>query len=214
MKKSIEEIWKEGFLNNNALVAPKINDFYNQKSNHIIDKMIRMFRWNQYYVILLMVVHLAIGFVAGVPPVGIFLATLFIPLIVFGKKSFKGISQIDKTKNSYDYLKSFDFQLKEKIEDLVKIYKVFYPLYFIGLVSLVLFNDFFGTQLKDYIMNNSNTYMVGGLPIIWISLGVLLLVVVSYFSEPLYRLDLNAVYGRKLKKLEETLNEMEELRKI
>jgi len=167
MKKSIEEIWKEGFLNNNALVAPKINDFYNQKSNHIIDKMIRMFRWNQYYVILLMVVHLAIGFVAGVPPVGIFLATLFIPLIVFGKKSF--------------------------------IYKVFYPLYFIGLVSLVLFNDFFGTQLKDYIMNNSNTYMVGGLPIIWISLGVLLLVVVSYFSEPLYRLDLNAVYGRKLK---------------
>ena len=39
MRNSIEEIWKEGFLNEKSLVAPKINDLYNQKSMDLIDKM-------------------------------------------------------------------------------------------------------------------------------------------------------------------------------
>jgi len=38
MEKSIETIWKEGFLESDALVAPKLNDLYNQKSIHIVDK--------------------------------------------------------------------------------------------------------------------------------------------------------------------------------
>ncbi len=46
MEKSIENIWKEGFLKNDALTAPKINNLYNQKSIHIIDKFKRMFRIN------------------------------------------------------------------------------------------------------------------------------------------------------------------------
>ena len=46
MEKSIESIWKEGFLDNDALVAPTVNDLYNQKSEHIIEKFKRMFRIN------------------------------------------------------------------------------------------------------------------------------------------------------------------------
>ena len=46
MEKSIETIWKEGFLKSDALVAPKVNDLYNQKSNHIIDKFKRMYEIN------------------------------------------------------------------------------------------------------------------------------------------------------------------------
>ena len=42
MEKSIEAIWKEGFLEQDALVAPKINELYNQKSSDIVDKMTRM----------------------------------------------------------------------------------------------------------------------------------------------------------------------------
>jgi hypothetical protein len=33
MEKSIENIWKEGFLKNDALVAPTLNNLYNQKKN-------------------------------------------------------------------------------------------------------------------------------------------------------------------------------------
>ena len=44
MEKSIESIWKEGFLQKNAMVAPKLNNLYNKKSIHIIDKFKRMFQ--------------------------------------------------------------------------------------------------------------------------------------------------------------------------
>ena len=46
MNNSIEKIWKEGFLSNDALIAPKINDLYNQKSKNIVDKFEVVFKWN------------------------------------------------------------------------------------------------------------------------------------------------------------------------
>jgi hypothetical protein len=46
MEKSIEHIWKTGFLDSKALVAPQVNDLYTRKSEHIIEKFKRMFRFN------------------------------------------------------------------------------------------------------------------------------------------------------------------------
>ena len=46
MTQSIEKIWQEGFINDKALVAPKLNDLYNQKSKNIVDKFERVFKWN------------------------------------------------------------------------------------------------------------------------------------------------------------------------
>ena len=46
MERSIETIWKEGFLKSDALIAPKLNDLYNQKSIGIVDKFRRMYRMN------------------------------------------------------------------------------------------------------------------------------------------------------------------------
>ena len=46
MEKSIESIWKEGFLKSDALVAPKLNDLYNQKSEHVVDKVNRLYTIN------------------------------------------------------------------------------------------------------------------------------------------------------------------------
>lgn len=34
----IEATWREGFLNPDALVAPKVNDLYTRKSRHIVDR--------------------------------------------------------------------------------------------------------------------------------------------------------------------------------
>ena len=42
MEKSIETIWREGFLKEDALIVPKLNDLYNQKSQQLIEKLIRM----------------------------------------------------------------------------------------------------------------------------------------------------------------------------
>ena len=40
MEKSIEQIWKGGFMNNKELTAPKINALYNQKSINLVDRLI------------------------------------------------------------------------------------------------------------------------------------------------------------------------------
>ena len=55
MEKSIETIWKDGFLDVNELIVPKLNNLYNQKSIHIIDKILRMGRINLIYIVLLAV---------------------------------------------------------------------------------------------------------------------------------------------------------------
>ena len=56
MKNSIEAIWKEGFLNEKSLVAPKINDLYNQKSKHVVEKVKRRFRVNLIFIIITSIV--------------------------------------------------------------------------------------------------------------------------------------------------------------
>jgi len=212
MKKSIEQIWKDGFLKKGALVAPKVNDLYNQKSNHIIDKMQRMFVLNRYYVIALMFIHLCIGFAAGVPVVGVLWFLLFIPLIIISKKGFEDLSGINKTINSYDYLKSFDRWLEGRIEIVGKVYQFFYPLYFLGLVGLLFFNSYYGEAMLSLFQTSPENYILGILPLNLMLIVGLLFCVIAYFSKTLYYLDFKSVYGRIIKKLKDTLQEMEELR--
>ena len=65
MEKSIESIWKEGFLKDDALVAPKLNDLYNQKSIHLLDKFEKMYKLNliflvgfSFFVLILSLIHI------------------------------------------------------------------------------------------------------------------------------------------------------------
>ena len=47
MRKTIEAAWRDGFLNPDALVVPKVNDLYTRKSMHIADRIQRMQRINE-----------------------------------------------------------------------------------------------------------------------------------------------------------------------
>ncbi len=217
MKNSIESIWKEGFLKNDALVAPKLNDLYNQKSIHIIDRFKRMFRINYTYVIGLAFLHLIIGWIAGVPLIGIFQFLLFIPLILYSKNYRQKMEKIDKSLSSFEYLKTFDNWLKETTVGLTKIYRFFYPLYFLGLILGILYTNFFelfiGDTLINKIMSNPDTKILFGLPIYWVIPIVLLLALLSFLGGSIYKVDLKAVYGPTMNKLEELISDMEELRK-
>src|SRR5690606_41129096 len=46
MENSIETIWKEGFLHEENLVVPRVNDLYNRKSIHLVDRLKRRLRFN------------------------------------------------------------------------------------------------------------------------------------------------------------------------
>ena len=67
--------------------------------------------------------------------------------------------------------------------------------------------------INKLIMDHPDTYLVFGLPL-WGIIGIILVVcLLAFFGGRIYKWDLNIVYGRILKKLDEILADMEELRR-
>ncbi len=82
MDKSIETIWKEGFLKNDALIAPKLNDIYNQKSLDIVEQFKRMYKLNQIGILVFAIIIIPISYIAKMLYMGIPVALLFIFTLV------------------------------------------------------------------------------------------------------------------------------------
>lgn len=216
MEKSIETIWKEGFISKEALIAPKLNDLYNQKSQHIVDKFKKVGKRNLYGIIIGAFVILIGSFLVDVPLIGGFIFILLMWLVVVGRRQGLDLEKIDHSSSSYHYLKSFDNWLKNSIAEYGRIYRFVYPLLFLAFILGILFSNLYqndsGESPITVIMNDPDTLIVYGLPVYW-TVGILLVLgLVSYFSGLIYKFDLGTVYGRIFKKLEEILMDMEELR--
>ena len=89
MAKTIESIWKEGFINETQLAAPKINDLYNRKSQNIVDKLQDMFAVNIKAIIIGSIITLVAMSIIGAPFLGMYICLLLTPLVVIAKKELK-----------------------------------------------------------------------------------------------------------------------------
>ncbi|WP_033958898.1 hypothetical protein [Psychroserpens jangbogonensis] len=217
MEKSIENIWKEGFLKNDALVAPKINDLYNQKSIHIIDKFKRMFRINLIAIVAFAFVFLIVTFFIGIPIMGIMFFVTLMALVIINKKLLNGLEEIDKGSNSYQYLKEFNNWIKMQVAINKRMSTFLYPIMFMSFILGFWFKDsegsLLGKRLVDHIvLNFPDLYLIFGIPLIGIVIVVLILSLLAYFGGRIYKWDLNLVYGRVFKKLNEILADLESLR--
>ncbi len=217
MAKSIENIWKEGFLKSDALVAPKINNLYNQKSIHIIDKFKRMFKINLIAIVAFSFTFLIITFFIGIPLMGsIFFITLMV-LVVVNKRLLIGLELIDKGVSSYQYLKAFNEWIKKQVSINKRMSTFLYPIFFMSIVIGFWFKDAEGIPLGERLVNEiligfPNTYLIYGIPLIGIVIAVLILGVLALFGGRIYMWDVNLVYGRVFKKLEELIADIENLR--
>ena len=217
MEKSIENIWKEGFLESDALVAPKINNLYNQKSIHIIDKFKRMFKINLIAIIAFSFIFLIISFFAGIPITGVIFFVTLAVLVFINKKLLNGLDKIDKGVSSYQYLKTFNEWIKKQVAINKKISTFLYPIIFISMVLGFWFKDAEGMLLGERLVNEvllgfPDTYLIYGIPLIGVVIALLILVLLAFFGGRIYKWDLNLVYGRVFKKLEELMNDIESLR--
>ena len=217
MEKSIENIWKEGFLKSDALVAPKINNLYNQKSIHIIDKFKRMFRINLIAIVVFSFVFLVVSFFVGIPLTGaIFFITLMV-LVIINKRLLNGLEHIDKGGSSYQYLKAFNQWINEQVSINEKISTFLYPIIFISMIVGFWFKDAEGMPLgkrlvHEILIGFPDVYLVYGIPLIGIVIVFLILGLLAFFGGRIYQWDLNLVYGRVFKKLEELMADIESLR--
>jgi hypothetical protein len=211
MEKSIESIWKDGFLQKNALVAPKLNNLYNKKSIHIIDKFKRMFKINLNALVIFSFVLLPVSFFVKIPVMGVMMFILFNVIVIVNKRLLKGLDKIDKNVSSYQYLKSFDTWMQEQIAIGVKMSGYIYPYIFIAMVAGFWFSSDFRETLNR-ILGNYQPDMIYGLPIYWIAAMLVIIALLAIFGGRIYKLDLNIVYGGVLKKLAELISDMEDLR--
>ena len=217
MDKSIESIWKEGFLDREAAIAPKLNDLYNKKSAHIVDKFTRMFRINILAIVAGSFFIMAMTWAVNIPYMGIGFFVLLNTLALINLKLMRGLNAIDKNVNSYQYLKTFDGWMKEMISLNQKFARFLYPLVFISLLVGFWFGEFGGdvpgeNLVKALAERFPDMVLIFGLPL-YLILGVIfILILLVVVAGRIYRWDLNAVYGRLLTKLEEILADMEELR--
>jgi len=218
MEKSIESIWKEGFLENNALVAPKLNDLYNQKSIDIVDKFRRMYKINIIAIIVFACVLLPIATLAKIPYMGMSFFVLFSVIVFFAIKFKKKLDTIDKNANSYQYLKTFDNWTKEMTSFNTKLSRYLYPFVFLSMVVGFWFGsiggDIPGENMVNLLLTKYPDMMVlFGVTLLGIIATVLIVGLLAYFGGKIGEWDLKIGYGRILKRLDILLADMEELRK-
>jgi len=217
MEKSIENIWKEGFLKSDALVAPKINNLYTQKSIHIIDKFKRMFKINLIAIVAFSFTFLIVSFIIGIPITGIIFFVTLSVLVFINKKLLNDLEKIDLGISSYQYLKAFNKWINEQISINMRFSKFLYPIIFMSLVLGFWFKDAEGMPLGERLVGEilfgfPDTYLLFGIPLIGIVLLAVIIGLLVLVGGRIYKWDLNLVYGRLFKKLDELMTDIESLR--
>lgn len=212
MTKSIEKMWKEGFIKEPELAAPKVNSIYERKSQNLVDKMLHMFNLNIKAIIIGSFVMLALMTAIGAPFLGIYICCLLVPLVVIAKKELAKSYNLSKGQSSYEYITNFNCWLQDSIAKYSQYYKVFYPMLFIGMATQAVLSDAGGQIILLLTEKFPTEHMVFNLPYYLLLLLVILTLVIARSSEALYRFDLNLVYGNQFNKLKELIADMEELR--
>ena len=217
MEKSIESIWKDGFLKNDALVAPKLNDLYNQKSIDIVDKFRRMYRMNIIGIIVFALIFLPIATITKIPYMGMPMFILFLTIAFFGSKFKKKLDNINKNQNSYQYLKTFDNWTKEMIMFNTKLSRYLYPYVFLSMVAGFWFGSFGGNipgndLVNKLLIDHPNMIMVFDIPLFgWLGI-IIVVILLSIFGGRIGKWDVNIGYGRILRRLDTLLKDMEDLK--
>ncbi len=213
MKNSIEEIWKEGFLNEKSLVAPKINDLYNQKSKHVVDKVKRMFRVNLIVIVITSIVFPIIHYFLDAIWQGVAASVLLLLTAWYSNRLIHSIKTLDQGATSLDYLKSFDRWLKDVLSRGEKIVRFSYPLYFLIAISTIwsTWNRQEELVLKTH-QKFPDSIFIGDIPLFVLIIVATATLLMFYFSDKIYKWDVRLMYGRVFGKLEETIAEMEKLK--
>ena len=210
MEKSIESIWKEGFHKNDVLVAPKLNNLYNRKSKHIVDRLLVVGKKNLIGIIIGAFIVLALALIFKAILAGICLFLILIWLAYKTKKERNRMQEIDRSLNTYEYIKAVDLWLKEAISSYTKMYRIIYPVIVTAFSLGMWYSSIGQTLFKSGVLGDFMIWDISGYwllgTLVWASL-------MSIFAGPIYSLDVNVVYGRILSKLEEIIADMEELAK-
>lgn len=202
MEKSIENIWKTGFEADKTFELPVIKDLYTKKSNLIIDKIKSVSKWDNLSLLPIAVVLFGIFAFMGKLFLGAYLAALILSLFFLNKKMLRKLEIFDPNSNTYLYLKTYYSQLKQLQKFNTNLLAIGLPIVIIPAYWMFFSNTPLLTSFMDF--NIALQFII--VAIIAVVLGGL-----GVFS---YKLSTRLVYGKLITRIEEIINDMEELSKI
>lgn len=217
MEKSIETIWKEGFVKDDKLIAPKVNDLYNQKSIDIVSKFKRMYKINVIGIVLFAFIILPVSFLVKIPYLGIMMFLLFNLIIIVNRKTIHKLNKIDNSLNSYEYLLSFKGWTDELIAVNTKFSRFLYPYMFLtmffGFWCGPIGGDVPGEAVvKGFVAEFPNTPLVFGFPLIFLGGMIFAMLFLALVGGRIGKWDFNLGYGRIMRRLKTMIKDMEELK--
>lgn len=214
MEKSIESIWKKGFINE-SISIPSINNLNELKSIYFMDQFKKRYQINVIILTLTAILVLLAFVIGGIPIIGLFMFTLFASLALIGKSEINKLDQLSKGSSNYEFIKDFDDWLKNLLRKFALIYRIWVPLLFIGFSLAILHTNFFipfiGETLIEKFVPNSNSTLFFGMPIPWL-FGLLgIAAILSYCSSFFFKLEMKTLYGDLIGRLDDLLKELHAL---
>lgn len=212
MRKTIEATWREGFLDPDALVAPKVNDLYTRKSTHIVDRIQRMQRINEIAIVIGAPVMWAFLSAVGIPYTGAIICTAWVGLLVVRRLYVTTFDAPDSSLDSYQYLKTFQRWLKDRIAWGRRVQRHLYAVTFLALAIGIAASASGQLLIRLIVESNPDVSLVNGVPLVLIAGVVATAIVVDLLGGVIFDFDVNTVYRSVFRKLDQMVAEMEELR--
>jgi membrane protease YdiL (CAAX protease family) len=172
-----------------------------------------MMKINVYAIIIFAIATFIVYYLQGSPVIGAFNFVLFVAVLILAWKNWSTMKKPDSSVSSYEYLFSFNKWLKDSLSDNAKIMRFTYPLFFLVAMATLWSSLEKSPTMSEYLTNNPETYLVNGIPIVWLLVTFVVAIIMVLFGKKIYQWDVNIVYGRVFKKLDNLLKDMEELKK-
>ena len=205
MEKSIEEMWDNGFIAPDSLIAPRINNLYKNKSKHIITELIEKMRKEIWLLIPISLFPAVINILLGNHFMWSIISIIIcIPWFFIARNQYHEIKELDFNENCYAYLKKLRFSLKRMTNFNKKLSVLSVPIILLPMLIYTYFNNS-GKTLGEVLGNDA----LGG-SIIWIFSILPIFTLLAYAI-----FELTIRFGNNTtKKIDQLLFDMEKLRSL
>ena len=203
MEKSIENIWENGFKNPEDLKVDKVFNYYEKKSNLLIEKLQRTYQLDNKS-LLPMAVVLGLGLsVYGHIILGLYVMGLLITLLFYNKKILYSFEDIKISNSNYEYLVSYRSTIKRTIKSTTRVVGLIFPLLILPGYWLFYKNTAFYISVLDKF---------GGIQLIMMIFSAV--IVFAFLFIFIYRVSTKVLYGNYMNQLDNMIKDLEALMSI
>ena len=204
MDKSIEKRWNEAFLDEQSLIAPKINDIYNQKSKSVINKIRRTYEFDNKGLLPMAGIVVIGGILLSETIIAAYGAFLILSLYFFNTRLLKRFKTIDVKSDNLTYLKNYRSVINSVSKATKKLFIFAIPLAIVSIFALA-----YGVKEQSFLSNyiSSETSFIGIL-----SVGLMVAIATAMIGYFVYTISTKVLYHSLISKLDDIIKELEELK--